>query len=226
LPERGKRLVDFFLSTYPSFLDSCRSKDKLRAAIHTWNSAIKDLTDEEVRKACEYCKNSSSDFIPSVGRFRHKAKGLPDSDEAYILAKNKNYSHPAIAAARIEIPSHDWSHDKEEILMKKFKAVYGRICEKILAGNFKLSTATANLAISEKVNFNDYLKDLEKKYGPLKDPAVYPTESKEFLALLDKKWPINEEVKGRKREYHLIRRQAMIEINDICYKNLKVEEQL
>lgn len=98
-----------------------------------WAEGIQDLSDEELKVGLNWIKNTNEPF-PSLNRFRWHAKGFIDPLEAFEYACKQQYIHPAIYAARRHISEYSWRHEKIESLLHKFRVIYNRICNEMLAG--------------------------------------------------------------------------------------------
>lgn len=132
--ERAKKLLKWLMATYPTMGNQFASPEASEELLRAWTGGIIDLSVEDLKKGCQWCRNNGNQFAPSLPTFRLRAKGLPGEDEAFILAVRTPNAHPLIMAARAQIGDYQWRTMRETDLARMFRSVYATLCGRILDG--------------------------------------------------------------------------------------------
>jgi len=135
---------------FPAWRQAWPSDKSLASAKRSWIKGFAAAginTLEQIRFGLEQCRQSGSDFAPSVGRFIQWCKptpemlGLPSGDAAYREACRKahpafsgNWSHQAVYHAACQTGFYELASLPEERSRKLFDRNYAATVEMVMAG--------------------------------------------------------------------------------------------
>jgi hypothetical protein len=97
--------------------------------------------------------------------FKRIALGLPDSNEAFEMALNKDYPHAAVYYARQGVGSA-WGKLSEAELRHRFLSKYAYYCNKVMEGE-KLYFPQEIKQLDEPINidYKDYKAKIAARFG-------------------------------------------------------------
>ena len=141
-----KTIANWILNDYSYVCKAFATKDKLDAFFDTWVNNVKELSEEEFKRAVKWCHRHES-YLPSFALFLEKAYGFPEPGIAYEAALVKDFSHPAIYYTVKNIK--DWDIIAEDRYKRdRFIENYKMLRDKILDG-YKLDALEYDIFVTE-----------------------------------------------------------------------------
>lgn len=108
------------------FVKSYHTEDFKKLWESEWCSGLGEVKLSSIKPALDECK-IRVEWPPSVAEFLRiceRVEGLPSCNEAMALAIRRDLSHPIVSMAYTKIGAWAMSHDRQEVLMPKFKDAY------------------------------------------------------------------------------------------------------
>ena len=124
------RLKSIYGSRFSSWIDGHDTR-QIALIKNEWVQSLEGIETHKIKLAIEKCR-LTEEFMPSIARFVFLAHDLADSELAYKLATNKDFSYPLIQKARQMIGSWTFSHSSEDELRKIFRRTYGEVTAKFI----------------------------------------------------------------------------------------------
>lgn len=177
--EFAKRLYLRFYSLYgDKFVKNTHTPDFIDMWYEDWAEALKGVAPEFIKTAIDHCRNNL-EWPPSIAEFKRlceEASGIPSFEDSFRLAVRKEFTHPIIAAAYLEIGAWDFSHGKETELRVRFKRAYqNALCE------YRASPDKSQLKLEQIVGVSMPLLPLpvsDAKIAKAVSPTSWPDEAK------------------------------------------------
>lgn len=176
---------------FPAWRQAWPDNKALAAAKRSWIKGFAAAginTLEQIRFGLGQCRQSGSDFAPSIGRFIQWCKptpellGLPSADAAYREACRKvhpaftgNWSHQAVYHAACQTGFYELDNLPEERSRKLFDRNYGATVEMVMAGEplreipkalpASVSTCTPEVGRNALAGLREALKRQEESHA-------------------------------------------------------------
>lgn len=105
----------------------------------TWASALAGMSVDDLHRGIRGC-SAGSKWLPTLPEFRDLCLpspadlGLPDPDDAYVLAASGSLDHPAVHAAATTVGLWAMKTGAERETRPKFIAAYARLLAALRAG--------------------------------------------------------------------------------------------